>query len=329
MTSTEDISALLDNDLRDAERRQPFVSFDDPLKARRNFRRAVALSRALRGPAPEQDDVAIRNTVVAPADDSDREIPVRIYEPKNRKNSAPLPVLVYLHGGAFVAGDLETEHDRCVRYVREADCALVSVEYRRPPEHPFPAPAEDGYAVVSEVVRTADTRGWDGTRVAVGGSSAGGNLAAAVALMARDRGGPALVLQLLLYPALDDRLETGSVRRFRRASGWDVEDSPHMWRHYLGGEPGGGPPPHAVPARCDDFHGVAPAYLLVAEVDALRDEGIDYACRLMRDGVHVELHCYAGAFHGFELAAPNAAASRRAHADQAAALRAAFTVRAG
>ncbi|WP_344320816.1 alpha/beta hydrolase [Streptomyces macrosporus] len=251
---------------------------------------------------------------------------MRIYEPISPQRSRPFPVLLYFHGGAFAAGDLDTEHDRCLRFSKDARCAVVSVDYRRPPEHPFPAPAEDCYAALREVARTAGENGWDADRLAVGGSSAGGNLAAAVALMSRDRGGPPLVLQMLLYPALDDRLESDSFRRFRRASGWDVEDSPHMWRHYLG-EHAQEPPAHAAPARCADFRGVAPAYLLVAEVDALRDEGIDYACRMMRDGVPVELHCYAKAFHGFELAAPEAAVTRRAREDQAAALRAAFARR--
>lgn len=227
-----------------------------------------------------------------------------------------------MHGGAFVAGDLDTEHDRCVRFSRDADCAVVSVDYRRPPEHPFPAALDDCYAVLTQVSQEAGNRGWDGERVAIGGSSAGGNLAAGLALMARDRSGPPIALQLLLYPALDDRLTSQSFRRFPRASGWDIEDSPLMWSHYLGGAS----PAHeyAAPSRCDDFHGVAPAYVLVAEVDALRDEGIDYACRMMRDGVPVELHCFARAFHGFDLAAPQAALTRHALADQVAALKAAF-----
>lgn len=325
MDQNSAISGLLDPELVDAERRQPFVSFADPLKARRNFRRAVALSRWLRGTVSSQDEVVCEDITLHAADDG-RGIPVRVYEPIVRQQSGPLPVLLYFHGGAFAAGDLETEHDRCLRFCRDIECAVVSVDYRRPPEHPFPAPLADCYAALEEVTRLADGRHWDGARLAVGGSSAGGNLAAATALMSRDRNGPSLVLQLLLYPTLDDRLDSDSFRRFSRASGWDVEDSPHMWRHYLG-EHAAAPPALAVPARCTDFRSVAPAYVLVAEVDALRDEGIDYACRMMRDRVPVELHCYAKAFHGFELAAPQAVVARRAGADQVAALRAAFARR--
>lgn len=321
VTSTDNVSSLLDEELIEAERRQPFVSFADPLKARRNFRRAVSLSRALRGSRPDEGNVEVEDTAFeAPGDD--RKIPVRIYTPHGGKQSDPLPVLIYLHGGAFVAGDLDTEHDRCVRFCNDVGCVVVSVDYRRPPEHPFPAALEDCYAVLCAVAGEAGRRGWDGTRVAIGGSSAGGNIAAGVALMARDRGGPRIALQLLLYPALDDRLASRSFQRFPRAAGWDVEDSPLMWRHYLGGATE--THEYAAPARCEDFHGVAPAYVLVAEVDALRDEGIDYACRMMRDGVPVELHCFARAFHGFDLAAPRAELTRQALDDQTAALKAAF-----
>ncbi|MEU9593578.1 alpha/beta hydrolase [Streptomyces sp. NPDC048193] len=326
MTSTHDVSRHLDQELVEAERRQPFVSFTDPLRARRNFRRAVSLSRALRGPSPGEGNTKVEDTeFTAPGDG--RKISVRIYTPVataplGTQEKQPLPVLLYMHGGAFVAGDLDTEHDRCLRFCRDAGCAVVSIDYRRPPEHPFPAPLEDCYSVLCRVAEVAESRGWDGRRIAVGGSSAGGNLAAGLALMARDRSGPRIALQLLLYPALDDRLTSESFRRFPRASGWDVEDSPLMWRHYLGDTPAA--PVYAAPARCDDFHGVAPAYVLVAEVDALRDEGIDYACRMMRDGVPVELHCFAKAFHGFDLAVPQAALTRHALADQAAALKAAF-----
>ncbi|MFG2463012.1 alpha/beta hydrolase [Streptomyces sp. NPDC048523] len=321
MNSTDSVSGLLDRELVEAESRQPFVSFIDPLKARRNFRRAVSLSRALRGPCSDERDVEVEDTAFTAPDDG-RKIPVRIYTPLGKNQPTPLPVLLYMHGGAFVAGDLDTEHDRCVTLSRNAEVVVVSVDYRRPPEHPFPAALDDCYAVLCQVSQDAGNPRWDGDRIAVGGSSAGGNLAAGLALMARDRSGPRISLQLLLYPALDDRLTSRSLRLFPRASGWNVEDSPRMWRHYTGGVTQ--PHQYAAPARCDDFRHVAPAYMLVAEVDALRDEGIDYACRMMRDGVPVELHCFARAFHGFDLAAPHAALTRHAMADQIAALAAAF-----
>jgi acetyl esterase len=138
--------------------------------------------------------------------------------------------------------------------------------------------------------------------------------------MARDRGGPRLGLQMLLYPALDDRLDTDSMREFPATSSWTVQDSALMWRHYLGDHPDAATSEYAVPARRADFTGVAPAYVLVAEVDALRDEAIDYAVRMTRDGVPVELHHVSGAFHGFDAAVPAAAVSARSLADQAAAL---------
>jgi acetyl esterase/lipase len=323
MTSNTEFSDRLDAELARAARLQPYVAFADPLGSRRNFARSVKISRALRGPVPAAASVHTEDTSFTVPED-DRRIAVRIYRPEGLRE--PAPVLVYFHGGAFVAGDLETEHDRLLSLALETDCAIVSVDYRRPPEAPFPAPAEDCYAAVCWVSAEAAALGLDAERIAIGGSSAGGTLAAVTAMMCRDRQGPAPVLQLLLYPALDDALDSRSFQRYPRTSAWHIEDSHHMWRHYLG-EALGTDDPYAVPARRADFTGVAPAYVLVAEVDALRDEGIDYAARMLQDGVSVELHHFAGAFHGFDAAVPHAELSRRALAEQSAALRRAFAAR--
>lgn len=310
----------LDPELVRAERLQPHVPFTDPLRARRAFARAVAISRQLRSETPTPE-VATDDVLLTPAG----RVPMaaRVYRPTDA--GADLSGLLHLHGGAFVAGDLDTEHDRCAFLAVAARCVIISVDYRRPPEHPYPVPTEDCYAALQAVSEDARSFGADTARLAVGGNSAGGTLAAAVALMARDRGGPTLALQLL-YPALDDRLTTDSMLRYPRSSSWTHEDSEHMWAHYLG--PGrGSEQTYAVSARHSPLRGVAPAYLLVAEVDALRDEALDYAVRLMQDGVPVELNCVSGAFHGFDLAAPTASSSRVALGDQAAVLRSAFTAR--
>lgn len=310
----------LDPELARSAQMQPYVAFTDPWAARKNFARATRLSRALRGTAVSTNGIGILDRMFS-VPGEDREIKVRVYTPDGV--TQPAPALVYFHGGAFLAGDLDTEHDRCVRLGGEAGCVIVSVDYRRPPEHPFPAPGEDCFAATNWVISAAAELGISPERVAVGGSSAGATLAAAVALMARDRGGPRLALQMLLYPALDDRLATGSVRRFSTTS-WTIEDYALMWRHYLGESRDAATSPYAVPARCSDFRGVAPAYVLAVEVDALRDEAIEYAVRMLRDGVRVELHHLARAFHGFDAASPQAALSVRSLADQSAALRNAF-----
>lgn len=321
MTWDIDITARLDSELARAARLQPYVDFADPLASRRNFARSVKISRALRGSVPAGAGVGVEDrSFTTPG--QEHPIPVRIYRPEGVRE--PAPVLVYFHGGAFVAGDLDTEHDRCLGLAVEAGCLVVSVAYRRPPEHPFPVPGEDCYAAVCWVADSAAGLGADAARIAVGGSSAGGTLAAAVAMMCRDRSGPAPVLQMLLYPALDDRLDSASMRRYPRTAAWHREDSVRMWHHYLAGNAEHRASPYAVPARCTDFSGLAPAYVLVAEVDALRDEGIDYAARMMEAGVSVELHHFAGAFHGFDAAVPHAGLTKRALAEQSAALRRVF-----
>lgn len=309
--------ARLDPDLLRAALNQPYVAHADPLLARKAFARAIRVSRALRGVTYPSDRVEVTHRSF-PAPDDGREIGIRMYAP--REGTAPAPVLVYFHG-ACVSGDLDVEHERCLRFAAEVGCAVVSVAYRRPPEHPFPAPTEDCFSAVRWVHDTAADWGADPARIAVAGSSSGATLAAAVALMARDRGGPRLALQMLLYPQLDDRLDTNSLRVFDQSPTGYQLDSRWEWRWYLGPDPAAPASPYAVPARCDDFTGVAPAYVLVAEVDPLRDEAIDYAIRMLRDGVRVELHQVARTFHGFDAAAPLAPVSVRALAEQCAALR--------
>lgn len=311
----------LDDELVRAAELQPYVAFTDPLAARRGFNRAVKISMRLRGDSADDFPVLVtERTFTAPK--RDESLQIRIYTPGN--SYPPYAALLYLHGGAFVAGDLDTEHYRCLRFACDVGCIVVAVAYRLAPEHPFPAGLEDCYAALCWLAAEGQALGVDGRRIAVGGSSAGGTLAAALALLARDRGGPRLALQMLLYPALDDRLQTESMREFVATPAWTLADSKHMWSYYLGDLAKDAVPPYAAPARCEDLHGLSPAYLLTAELDALRDEGIDYAARLLRAGVPTELHQFAGTFHAFEMAAPNATLSRRAFAGQSEALGRAF-----
>ena len=256
-----------------------------------------------------------------PGPDGEPDVPVRIYRPTGAASS--LPALVYFHGGAFTIGDLDQVDRACEIMSAEAECLVVSVDYRLAPEHPFPAGVEDCYAALLWTAAEADGLGIDAGRIAVGGGSAGGALAAAVALMARDRHGPALCLQLLVYPVIDDRMTTPS-SAFADTPVFTRSASRSMWRAYLGHDPGPDTSPYAAPGRAASVAGLPPAYILTAELDPLRDEGIGYGLRLLEAGISVDLHQYAGTFHGFQSYAPDTAVARRAAAEQVAVLRGAF-----
>ncbi|MFL6239290.1 MAG: alpha/beta hydrolase [Actinomycetes bacterium] len=248
-------------------------------------------------------------------------IPIRIYTP--RQAATPRGALVNFHGGAFVAGDLDISESTVARYADRAQVTVVDVDYRLAPEHPFPAGVNDCFAALQWTVDNADRLDIDPARIAVGGNSAGGGLAAAVALMARDRGGPAIAFQLLLYPVLDDRLTTTSVREMTDTPMWDAPSCVHMWRYYLGDQAGGGGvSAYAAPARAadkpDGLAGLPPAYVLACEFDPLRDEDIAYAVALLEAGVSVDLHEVAGTFHGYN--DMPTAISKRATAEIAGAL---------
>jgi acetyl esterase len=194
---------------------------------------------------------------------------------------------------------------------------LISVGYRLAPEHRFPAALDDAYAVLCWTARHAAELGIDPERVAVGGHSAGAGLAAAVALRARDQQGPPIRYQLLNQPELDDRQETWSARQFTDTPWMTRDKLAATWRHYLGSTPAS---PYAAPARAVDLSGLPPAYIATAEFDPLRDEGITYALRLLQAGVAVELHQWAGTFHGSQ-AILSAEVSQRQIAELGAALR--------
>lgn len=247
-----------------------------------------------------------------PTFDPEIEMTVRLYTPVGPRHLRP--AVVFFHGGAFVLGDLESEHPRCLRYSADAGCVVVSVDYRLAPEHPFPAGPEDCYTALCWVEEHARELGIDRARVAVAGSSAGGALAAAVCLMSRDRGGPTLALQMLIYPVLDDRMSTASMRTFVDTPIWDTLNTVAMWDQYVPDR--AEVSSYAAPAREENLAALPSAYILSAEFDPLRDEAIAYALRLLQAGVSVELHQVAGAYHGFDQQVADAAISRRALSDQ-------------
>lgn len=224
-------------------------------------------------------------------------IPVRIYTPPGT-GKAPRPAIVYFHGGGFVLCNLDTHDSTCRELAIGTGSVVVSVDYRLAPEAKFPAAPEDCYAATQWTADQAERLGIDPSRLAVAGDSAGGNLAAVVSLMARDRGHPAICHQLLIYPVTDYAFETGSYRD--NAQGYFL--TTHMmrwfWHHYLPSEADGANP-LASPLRAKDLAGLPPATVLTAEFDPLRDEGRAYAERLEQAGVVTHYTNYPGVFHGF------------------------------
>ena len=231
-----------------------------------------------------------------------------------------------IHGGGFIVGSVEAEHIGAVLSAENLGAVVVSVDYRLAPEHPYPAGVHDCYAALTYIHAEAAALGVDTDRIAVMGASAGGGLAAATALLARDEGGPALCFQMLHIPELDDRLETPSMQAFVDSPVWNRPLAEQSWHAYLGDIWGTADVPiYAAPARAVDLRGVPPAYVSTAENDPLRDEGIAYALGLLRAGVSVELHQFPGTFHGSALVM-TAAVSQRAQQESAAVLRRALGV---
>jgi len=248
------------------------------------------------------------------------EIRIRLYLPEAPR---PLPVLVYFFGGGWVLGSLAAADPVCRRLANATPCAVVSVSYRRAPEHPFPAGLEDCYAATRWVEEHGRELGLDTARLAVGGASAGGNLAAAVALLARERGGPQLVFQLLVYPPLDHRADTPSLLRTSDPLFFGRDDVAWCWSHYLA-SPGDGDSPLASPLRAHDLRGLPAALVITAELDPLRDQGELYAAGLGSAGVPVQLVRFDGAVHGFFSKADCFDAAAKAQTLAAAALRRSF-----
>ncbi|MCP4245237.1 MAG: alpha/beta hydrolase [Myxococcota bacterium] len=252
-----------------------------------------------------------------PGPDGAPDVPIRIYTPTD--GGGVRPGVLYIHGGGFCLGTLDGEQLGAAGAAKAADAVVVSVDYRLAPEHPFPAGVEDCFAALVWTATEAKALGIDPGHIGVMGQSAGGGLAAAVALLARDRGGPALCFQCLGIPELDDRLETASMREFVDTPLWNRPNAEVSWRYYLGDAPGE-VSPYAAPARAEDLSGLPAAYVSTMEFDPLRDEGILYALRLLEHGVPVELHQFPGTFHGSSVVAA-AEVSKRSTEEMMGALR--------
>jgi len=250
-------------------------------------------------PAPDPTGVTVTEVLIAgPA--GAPEIPLRIYRPD--VPSGPVGVFD-VHGGGFILGDLDMVHASNLTLAREVGAVVVSVDYRLAPEDPYPAGLEDCYAGLVWFAEHAEEYGVDPDRIAIHGISAGGGLAAGLALLARDRGGPAIAFQYLGVPEVDDRLGTPSMTAYTDTPLWNQPNAVLSWAAYLGaGVPGTADVPvYAAPARATDLSGLPPAYVSAMEFDPLRDEGIAYALGLQAAGVQVELHMFPGTFHGSSL----------------------------
>lgn len=263
----------------------------------------------------------------------DRQIPgpvqpikVRIYTPQASQEQASLPVLVWYHGGGFVIGDLDSHDSACRALANQTECLVVAVDYRLAPEHKFPGAVEDCEAALHWVAAHATELGGDPGRIAVGGDSAGGNLAAVVALLAREKGGPKLCFQLLIYPCVAPEPETPSHHQF--AEGYLLTRKTITWffKQYLRSSKDTLDPRYA-PLEEKDLSSLPPSLVIVAGFDPLRDEGVDYAKALIDAGNKVTLSNYEGMIHGFYLMGGMIDKANQAIEESAQHLKEAFTVR--
>jgi acetyl esterase/lipase len=256
----------------------------------------------------------------APGAEGDPAVRVRVYRPNDQPNQ--LPALLWIHGGGYVMGDIDQDDRLMKQLVKRIGCVAVSVDYRLAPEHPFPAPVEDCYAGLKWLFAHADELGVEPSRIAIGGASGGGGLAAGLALLARDRGEVRLAFQLLIYPMIDDRNVTPASHAITDPRMWHRESNRLGWKAYLGRDGGGADvSPYAAASRATDLTKLPPAYIPVGALDLFVDENIEYAQRLIQAGVPTELHVYPGAFHGFDLFAPSAKVSKQFKADRDDALK--------
>jgi len=274
----------------------------------------LELSRSYLSSSPIEGSVHVRTTSrMIPS--AAGELRVKIYEPSLRtETDAKLPAMLWIHGGGYVLGHPDMDDALCERFVLAANCVVVAVDYRLAPEHPYPAAIDDCYTSLTWMADEAESLGIDLDRIAIAGASGGGGLTAALALMARDKGGPALIFQMPLYPMIDDRNVTASSYEITAENAtWHRTNNVEAWNMYLGKRTEDSKiSPYAVPSRAESLAGLPPTYTCIGQLDLFRDETIEYVSRLAQEGVDVEFHMYPGAFHSFEMMVPQAEVSQRA-----------------
>ncbi|MET0377726.1 MAG: alpha/beta hydrolase [Spongiibacteraceae bacterium] len=313
MTKRIEVVAF-DPELAEALKRVPLPStltFEMVLAARTQFDTVPpAIAELARVKGIEWQDLEI------PGADGD---PMKATVFRPRGAQAQAAGILHTHGGGMVLGDRFLGADSFLDWIAETHCVLLTIDYRLAPEHPHPAPSEDCYAALLWMETHADELKIDPKRIAVAGASAGGGLAAAVALMARDRDGPKLIAQILGCPMLDDRNETASAFQIDGVGIWDRTSNLMGWRSLLGERCGtAGVSSYAAPARAENLAGLPPAFIDVGSAEVFRDEAVAYATRLWAAGGLAELHVWPGAFHGFDSLAPESALAKIARSTRAA-----------
>ncbi|MET9819057.1 alpha/beta hydrolase [Streptomyces sp. NPDC006355] len=273
-------------------------------------------------PVDHGADITVQEIVV-PGPEGAPSVSLRVIQPAGL--SAPAPALLWIHGGGLIFGAPENDDRVTVPFARELGITVVAVRYRLASQSPAPAAVEDAYAALRGLVARANELNIDADRIAIGGNSAGGGIAAALALLAHDRGEIQLAFQLLVYPMLDDRTTTRTDLDTRNLRLWTAKSNLYGWSVYLG-DAVGGPDvsPYAAAARREDLTGLPPAWIGVGTLDLFHDEDVTYARRLNDSGVPCELHIIPGAFHGFDAVFPKAEVSRQFWQRQADALKSAL-----
>ena len=263
---------------------------------------------------PNERVVSEDRTIPGPEGAPD--VRVRVYTPAEA-TGVMLPGILYIHGGGMIIGDLDGEHLRAEMLCELTNTVVVSTDYRKAPEHAHPAQVNDCYAALTWMAAHVGELDIDPSRIAVYGGSAGGNLAIATTMMARDRSGPAICFLMAPYPMIDDRNELASTHEITEVGIWDRSGNLEAWEWFLGEGPADA---YAAPARAADLAGLPPTFMDVGELDLFRDEDIAFVARLLQAGVPTEFHVYPGAYHASEVFAPEAPLSQRIWAARISAL---------
>lgn len=276
---------------------QPLLSQFPPLQL--DNVEAMRQAMAATPPAPIADDLLVENTTVDTADG--HALRLRIYRPKEQ--TTILPGFLWIHGGGYVIGTPEADDVLCQRFVQEANCVVVSVDYRLAPEYPYPIPLEDCYTALKWMAEQSGPLQIDRTRLGIGGQSAGGGLTAALALLAKDRAEVPLIFQMPLYPMIHDANDTFSNKEITGNFIWNYSLNETGWSMYLGNLKGTNNIPYtAAPARAtvEQLRGLPYTYTCIGQLDPFRDETLTYVTKLAQAGVDVDFQLYSGAYHGFE-----------------------------